>query len=116
FSPRMEHLGKDRGARLTGGLQASKGGPSRLSYHIRSVPSLSTIEMSPGYGFTRPKKKLVSSCPEIFFAANDEAWRNSVLGMGRGGRGSAPFLAPRCRSTLDFAKRQALVAIADLDL
>jgi hypothetical protein len=49
--------------------------------------------MSPGYGFTMPKKKLVSSCPEIFFAAKDEAWRGSVLGMGARGKGqrwSAP--------------------------
>ena len=30
--------------------------------------------MSPGCGFTITKKKLVSSCPEIFFAAKD-GWR-----------------------------------------
>jgi hypothetical protein len=33
--------------------------------------------MSPGYGFTMPKKKLVFSCPEIFSAAKDEVWRKS---------------------------------------
>ena len=32
-----------------------------MSYHIRSVPGLSTIEMSPGCGFTKPRKKPVFS-------------------------------------------------------
>jgi hypothetical protein len=32
-----------------------------LSYHIRKVPTLSTIEMFPGCGFARPVKKTFSA-------------------------------------------------------
>jgi hypothetical protein len=72
------------------GLWKGKGHTWWMSYHIRSVPSLSTRN-APGYGFTMPKKKLVSSGPEIFFAAKGEAWRNLVLGMGARGKGQRPF-------------------------
>jgi hypothetical protein len=79
------------------GRAACQAGGLTVSYHIRSVPSLSTIEMSPGYGFTMSKKKLVSSCPEIFFAAKGEAWRNLVLGMGARGKGQRLECTPKVR-------------------
>ena len=34
----------------------------KVSYHIRNVPGFSAIEMSPGYGFTMPKKISEFSC------------------------------------------------------
>ena len=72
-------------------------------------PVLSTIEMSPGYGFTMPKKKFgVSSCPEIpSYAAQVRLQRVRGFGVGARGKGQRPLLAPRCRSALDFQKRQA---------
>src|SRR5712692_684219 len=39
--------------------------------------------------------------------------RRSFWGRGRGGRGSAPSLAQRSRSRLQFAERQTLAAIVD---
>jgi len=42
--------------------------------------------MSPGCGFTMPKKKLVCPCLEISVAAEDDVWRekdgDAVLEMG----------------------------------
>src|SRR5438128_4504481 len=66
-----------------------------------------------------PKKKLVSSSVDSGFFSKDDGQRARKtfdLGMGARGRGSASSLAPRCRSTQDFAKRQALFAITNLDL
>src|SRR2546422_7510507 len=52
-------------------------GPERsgpvLSYHIRNVPAFSTIEMSPGCGFTIPRKKPVFSCAASL-VATDDCW------------------------------------------
>src|SRR6266849_209123 len=42
--------------------------------------------------------------------------RRSFWGRGRGGRGSAPSLAQRYRSRLQFAERQTLAAIVDREL
>jgi len=43
-----------------------------LSYHNRSVPGLSTIEMSPSFDFTRPRKKRVFSFAASLVAKGDE--------------------------------------------
>src|SRR5437870_290609 len=75
--------------------------------------------MSPGCGFTMPKKKLVSSYVDSGFFSKDDRQRARKifdLGMGARGKGQRLSLAPRCRSTPDFAKRQALFAITNLDL
>jgi hypothetical protein len=71
--------------------------PSPMSYHNRSVPSLSTIEMSPVFDFTMPRKKL-----EFSFAASPVAkgdggrgCGNEIAegsGMGVRGKGQSPFL------------------------
>ena len=66
-----------------------------LSYHIRNVPAFSTIEMSPGCGFTIPRKKPVFSCAASL-VATDDCWPEPVWvwGMGARGKGQRPFLCP----------------------
>ncbi len=59
-----------------------------LSYHIRNVPGLSTIEMSPGCGFTVPRKKPVFSFAASLVAKDD--WPPDLSGgwvWGKGARG-----------------------------
>src|SRR5439155_19187701 len=73
--------------------------------------------MSPGCGFTMPKKKLVSSSVDSgFFSKDDRQRARKIFDLGMGARGKGQRLFPRCRSTQDFAKRQALFAITNLDL
>jgi hypothetical protein len=67
-----------------------------MSYQFRSVPSLSTIEMSPGFDFTNPKKKpgfefvcIPVSRDDVLPERTDEV----VWGMGARGKGSR--LVPR---------------------
>jgi hypothetical protein len=66
-----------------------------LSYHIRNVPAFSTIEMSPGCGFTTPVKKIVSASVCKSVAKDDSSvpvrgqWGS---GMGARGKGQRPFL------------------------
>src|SRR3989442_8102476 len=69
--------------------------PSGMSYHIRNVPAFSTIEMSPGCGFTMPRKKPVFSCAASL-VATDDCWPEPVWvwGMGARGKGQRPFLCP----------------------
>src|SRR6266478_2315876 len=69
----------------------------QLSYHIRNVPAFSTIEVSPGCGFTMPRKRLVFSSPASLvskddgqLAVVDEIAEGS--GMGVRGKGQRPFL------------------------
>src|SRR5713226_731121 len=68
-----------------------------LSYHIRNVRAFSTIEVSPGCGFTMPRKRLVFSSPASLvskddgqLAVVDEFAEGS--GMGVRGKGQRPFL------------------------
>src|SRR5208282_5502009 len=65
-----------------------------LSYHIRNVPVLSTIEMSPGCGFILPRKRRVSFFVEGLFSG-DVSGRGEgcggVGGRGAGGRGQRPL-------------------------
>ena len=69
---------------------------ARLSYHIRNVPGLSTIEMSPGCGFTMPKKKLVSSSVDSgFFSKDDRQRARKIFDLGMGARGKGQRLFPR---------------------
>jgi len=65
--------------------------------HARNVPGLSTIEMSLGCGFTLPKKKLASSCPEIFFAARSLAELGFGEGAGEGAAHLSSLLAVEAR-------------------
>src|SRR5438445_11558874 len=56
------------------------------------------------------------ACSRSLFSKDDAETQQRcgpVLGMWGGGRGNDPFRAPRWRSPRDFAKRQALFAIAD---
>src|SRR5439155_16161170 len=70
-----------------------------MSYHIRNVPVFSTIEMSPGCGFTMPRKKPVFSFAASL-VAKDDGWPEPVWvwvwvwGMGVRGKGQGPFLCP----------------------
>jgi hypothetical protein len=56
---------------MGGSQQKYKKKYKKLSYHIRNVPGLSSIEISPGCGFTMPKKKLVSSSADSGFSKDD---------------------------------------------
>src|SRR5208337_158182 len=72
-----------------------------VSYHIRNVPVLSTIEMSPGCGFMQPRKRGHVPWRKSLFSRDDSQLEEDCgvgSGKGRGGRGSAPSLAQRCRA------------------
>src|ERR1035437_3868509 len=63
------------------------------SYHIRNVPVLSTIEMSPGCGFTLPRTRRVSSWAQSRVARVDSELgeRGVVSGIRDVGEGAAPL-------------------------
>src|SRR5712692_6297843 len=64
---------------------------ARLSYHIRNVPAFSTIEVSPGCGFTMPRKRLVFSSPASLVSKDDgqQAVVDEIAeGSGMGVRGN----------------------------
>jgi hypothetical protein len=66
-----------------------------MSYHNGSVPGLSTIEMSPGFSFTMPRKRLEFSFAASLVAKGDvrlgcvDALRDG--GAGEGAEWSAPL-------------------------
>ena len=66
----------------------------RVSYHIRNVPVLSTIEMSPGFGFTPPRRSGRVPLLKSLFSRDDseleEGW-DVGSGMGARGKGQRPF-------------------------
>jgi hypothetical protein len=70
-----------------------------VSYHIRNVPVFSTIEVSPGCGFTVPRKRLVFSSPASLvskddgqLAVVDEIAEGSGMGVrGKGRAGGVPL-------------------------
>ena len=65
-----------------------------VSYHIRNVPVLCTIEMSPSFRFTKPQKRSAFSFADIdFFSTDDQVpeCRIWVSGMGARGKGRRPF-------------------------
>jgi hypothetical protein len=69
-----------------------------VSYHIRNVPAFSTIEVSPGCGFTMPRKRLVFSSPASLVSKDDGQLAvvdEIAEGSGMGVRGKGQWSAPQ---------------------
>src|SRR6266404_6636199 len=68
-----------------------------LSYHIRNVPVLSTIEMSPSFGFTLPRNRERVPWRKSLFSRDDSELEEGCdvgSGMGARGKGQRPFPRP----------------------
>src|ERR1700687_6187667 len=76
-------------------IWARKQPPGNLmSYHIRNVPVLSTIEMSPGCGFTLPRKSGRVPLRKSLFSRDDSELEEGfglMSGVGARGKGQRPF-------------------------
>src|SRR6266446_3594444 len=71
--------------------------PWVLSYHIRNVPVLSTIEMSPSFGFTLPRNRERVPWRKSLFSRDDSELEEGCdvgSGRGAGGKGQRPFPRP----------------------
>jgi len=89
-------LNPESGVRLALNQEAVKDKCCNLSYHNRNVPGFSTIEMSPGYGFTMPKKISEFSCfGSDSFSMDDQPQGCTILVLGMGARGKGQRLFPR---------------------
>ena len=91
---------------------------SRVSYHNRSVPGLSTIEMSPGFDFTMLGKKLEFSFAASLVARN-EGRRCVIRDPKHFARTSVPCLWPKanceaiiCASEQQFTLHQKAILVA----
>src|SRR5437016_11770184 len=77
-------------------VAARQGTEFTVSYHIRNVPVLSTIEMSPGCGFTLPRKSGRVPLRKSLFSRDDsELEEGCDVGSGMGARGKGQRLFPR---------------------
>ena len=67
---------------------------AQVSYHIRNVPVLSTIEMSPSFGFTLPRNRERVPLRKSLFSRDDSELEEGCdvgSGMGARGKGQRPF-------------------------
>ncbi len=94
-------------------------GSARLSYHNRTVPRIVHNRNGPLICLRDSMQKtsvslLKAQSPRMIGGGGKAATESR--GWGRGGRGSVPSLAQRCRSRLQFGEHQTVVAIVNRQL